>query len=87
MPKTMRWARVEGQPAQNPSFWIRSEHFTQAYQKNGAYWFPVSTTSISEAKIFGKTEVRISYFDYSPGSKRTNCDPNPALAEVRYVKH
>ncbi len=34
-------ARVEGQPAKNPSFWTRSVHFVQQYHKSGAFWFPV----------------------------------------------
>src|SRR5271165_1601032 len=60
--------RVEGKPAKNPSFWTRSIHFVQQYQKSGAFWFPRSTESVTEARIFGKTEVTISYFDYQPNS-------------------
>ena len=60
--------RVEGKPAQNPSFWTRSVHFVQQYHKSGDFWFPFSTESVTEARIFGKTEVTISYFDYQPNS-------------------
>jgi hypothetical protein len=58
--------RAEGKPAKNPSFWTRSVHFVHRYQKAGSFWFPFSTESITEARIFGKTEVTISYFDYMP---------------------
>jgi hypothetical protein len=58
--------RAEGSPAKNPSFWTKSTHFMQIYQKNGPLWFPLSTQSISEAHIFGTTEVSIEYFDYAP---------------------
>jgi hypothetical protein len=79
-------ARVEGEPARNPSFWIRSVHFTQVYRKNGEYWFPCSTTSIAEARAFGKTEVDIRYFDYLPRSAKADKHTNPELVEARYVK-
>ena len=80
-------ARVEGEPARSPSFWIRSVHFTQEYRKNGEYWFPWSTTSISEARIFGRTEVDIHHFDYAPRSGAAGRDTNPQFLEARYVKH
>jgi hypothetical protein len=80
-------ARVEGEPARSPSFWIRSVHFTQEYRKRGEFWFPWSTTSISEARAFGETKVDIHYFDYFPRSRNTDRDTNPQLVEARYVKH
>ena len=58
--------RAEGSPAKNPSFWTKSTHFVQLYQKSGPLWFPVSTQSITEARIFGTTDVHIDYFDYAP---------------------
>jgi hypothetical protein len=58
--------RAEGSPAKNPSFWTKSTHFVQLYQKSGELWFPLSTRSITEARIFGRTDVNIAYFDYAP---------------------
>jgi hypothetical protein len=78
-------ARVEGEPARNPSFWIRSVHFTQEYQKNGEYWFPSLTTSVNEARIFGKTEVDIHYLDYVTHSAKGDKEINRELVEARYV--
>jgi hypothetical protein len=62
--------RAEGKPAKNPSFWTRSIHFVQQYHKSGTFWFPLSTESVTQARIFGKTDVMISYFDYQPNSAR-----------------
>jgi len=59
-------ARAEGHPAKNPSFWTKSTDFVQIYQKNGPLWFPRSTQSVTEAHIFGTTDVNIEYFDYAP---------------------
>jgi hypothetical protein len=58
--------RAEGNPAKNPSFWTKSTHFVQVYQKSGRLWFPLSTQSVTEARIFGTTGVSIEYFDYAP---------------------
>src|SRR5207244_8190713 len=55
---------AEGRPAHSPSFWTRSVHFVHQYQKKGDFWFPVSTDSITEARIFGTTHVNIAYSDY-----------------------
>jgi MucB/RseB N-terminal domain len=58
--------RAEGSPAKNPSFWTKSTHFVQLYQKSGPLWFPFSTQSVTQAHIFGSTDVDIEYFDYAP---------------------
>ena len=58
--------RAEGKPAKKPSFWTKSIHFAQVYQKCGPVWFPLSTQSVTEAHLFGTTDVSIEYFDYSP---------------------
>jgi outer membrane lipoprotein-sorting protein len=58
--------RAEGSPAKNPSFWTKSTHFVQVYQKSGPLWFPLSTQSVTDVRIFGATEVNIEYFDYAP---------------------
>ena len=60
--------RVEGKPAKNPSFWIHSVNFVQVNSKSGTFWFPLSTESVTDARIFGKTAVTISYFDYQSNS-------------------
>jgi MucB/RseB N-terminal domain len=59
-------ARAEGKPAKKPSFWTKSIHFVQIYQKLGPGWFPLSTQSVTEAHLFGTTDVSIEYFDYAP---------------------
>jgi outer membrane lipoprotein-sorting protein len=59
-------ARAEGKPAKKPSFWTKDIHFVQVYQKCGSLWFPLSTQSVTEARIFGTTDVTIEYFDYAP---------------------
>jgi hypothetical protein len=76
--------RAEGSPAKNPSFWTKSTHFVQIYQKNGPLWFPRSTQSVTEAHIFGTTDVNIEYFDYAP--KTTHAADNSIMSAKEMPK-
>lgn len=80
-------ARVEGEPAKNPSFWTKKVHFVQQYHKNGSLWFPLMTTSVTEARIFGKTDVSIRYFDYRPNSEKQTTLADPSFMEAQYARH
>jgi len=77
-------ARAEGQPAKSPSFWTKSTHFVQIYQKSGLLWFPRSTQSVTEAHIFGTTNVNIEYFDYAP--KTVHAPDNSVMSAKEMLK-
>jgi hypothetical protein len=83
--------RCEGKPARNPSFWTRSIQFVHQYQKTSDFWFPNTTKSVTDARIFGKTDVVIHYFDYAPNTfvERNAATPqHPSFHEANYVaKH
>lgn len=66
--------RADGDPARNPSFWTKRVHFVHTYQKSGPFWFPLSTESITDARVFGRTDLTIEYFDYKPNTPRTSDD-------------
>jgi hypothetical protein len=76
--------RAEGQPAKNPSFWTKSTHFVQVYQKSGPLWFPRSTQSVTDAHIFGTTDVNIEYFDYAP--KTSHPSDNSVMSAKEMLK-
>jgi hypothetical protein len=57
--------RMDGEPAKNPSFWIKSVHFAHKYEKHGPFWLAASDNSVTDVRIFGRTELRIDYFDYA----------------------
>jgi hypothetical protein len=67
--------RIDGQPAQNPSFWVKSSHFVHEYRKLGDFWLPMSTRSESELRLFGHSELTIEYFDYE-------CNTSTALSKM-----
>ena len=77
--------RAEGSPAKNPSFWTKSTHFVHAYQKSGPLWFPLSTESVTEARIFGTTEVSIQYFDYA--AKPSHPPDNSVMSAKEMPSH
>jgi len=66
--------QADGNPAKNPSFWTKSVHFTHTYQKSGTFWFPSTTDSLTEARIFGATALKIEYFDYKPSASALACN-------------
>jgi hypothetical protein len=57
--------RIEGQPAKNPSFWVRSVHFVHTYQKVGQFWFASSTHTTSQIRIFGESQLTIDNTGYA----------------------
>ena len=60
--------RLEGQPAKNPSFWVKSVHFVHTYAKQGPFWFPFSDESVTDVRVFGPTNLKIEYYCYSPNA-------------------
>lgn len=69
--------RVEGSPAENPSFWTKSVHFVHTYRKVGDFWFPASTTSVTDVRIFGTAELSIKEFEQSPILSKFRGDLQP----------
>jgi hypothetical protein len=79
-------ARAEGKPAHNPSFWTRTVHFVQQYEKKGEFWFPISTESTTEARIFGTTRVNITYSDYVPNISEAHAE-HALHKEISYASN
>ena len=69
--------RIEGKPAKNPSFWIKSVHFVHDYDKSGSFWFPVFDRSVTDVRIFGATEMTIEYSDYVPNASPLSAFKRP----------
>jgi hypothetical protein len=60
--------RVEGLLAKKPSIWVGNPKITQDYAKQGLFWLPVTSSSITDAPIFGRTTLSIltSSYDVTP---------------------
>lgn len=56
--------RVEAQPAENPSFWIKSTDIHHIYAKNGEFWLPETNRSESKVRLGGSAVLTIDYGTY-----------------------
>jgi hypothetical protein len=43
--------RMEGEPAKNLSFWIKSVQFAHKYEKHGSFWLAASDSSVSVLNV------------------------------------
>ncbi len=57
-------ARMEGEPAKNPSWWITRVNIQHSYQKLGDFWLPARNETLSQVRIFGQSLLTIEYKDY-----------------------
>jgi len=57
-------AKVEGEPAVNPSWWTVKTDFKRSYQKIGDFWLPESNESETKVRIFGTAVLTIKYGEY-----------------------
>ncbi len=57
-------ARVEAQPAESPSFWVKSTEIRHSYAKNGEFWLPEQNRSESKVRFGGTAVLTIDYGTY-----------------------
>lgn len=63
-PRSFAVQRIEGEPAQSPSFWVKRTHFVHEYSQFGDFWFPVRHSSEADLRLFGRSSLVIEYSDY-----------------------
>ena len=56
--------RIEAEPAQNPSFWIKRTEIHHTYLKVGDFWLPSDNRSVSSLRLGGLATLTIRYEDY-----------------------
>jgi hypothetical protein len=88
-------ARVEGEPAKNPSWWTKRNAIHVTYEKIGEFWLPARNETNTQVRIVGSSLLTIVYRDYeilngavvqiTPTSGNTlDCPGEPAkLSEAR----
>ena len=57
-------AKVESEPAVNPSWWTVKTNFKRSYQKIGSFWLPESNDSETKVRILGTAVLTIKYGEY-----------------------
>lgn len=56
---------IQAEPAQNPSFWIKSTRIDETYEKVGDFWLPEHNKSVSRVRFGGSATLTIQYQDYT----------------------
>jgi len=56
--------KVEAEPAQSPSFWIKKTQIEHIYAKTGEFWLPQKNTSESQTRFGGTATLTIEYGRY-----------------------
>lgn len=56
--------RIEAEPAQNPSFWIKKTQVQHTYGKTGQFWLPEHNRSESAVRLGGTAVLTIDYGPY-----------------------
>lgn len=56
--------RIEGEPAKNPSFWIKKTEIKHRYIKVGDFWLPAENHTESVIRLGGRATLTIEYRDY-----------------------
>ncbi|MGA7930317.1 MAG: hypothetical protein WCA20_30520 [Candidatus Sulfotelmatobacter sp.] len=56
--------RIEGEPARNPSFWIKNTEIKHRYVKVSDFWLPAENHTESMIRMGGRAILSIEYKDY-----------------------
>jgi len=57
-------ARIEGEPAANPSWWISHTQINHQYSKVSGFWLPAHNESVTSVRLGGKAVLTIQYDEY-----------------------
>ena len=57
-------AKIEAQPARNPSFWIRDTKIHHVNVKTGEFWLPERNQSETDVRMGGRATLTIDYGTY-----------------------
>jgi hypothetical protein len=71
-------ARIEAQPAKNPSFWIKNTSIEHRYVKIGGFWLPAENHSLTSVRLGGRADLTIQYMDYQVTPASLPGKPNHA---------
>lgn len=83
-------ARIEAEPAKNPSFWTSKSLVQHLYCKVGDFWLPAENRSTSHIRLGGQATLTIQYLDYTltdgsqPATRARTGHPVPAIDGQNY---
>jgi hypothetical protein len=56
--------RIEAEPIETTSFWVKRVHIVQQYRKVGDFWLAASSQTDADVRLFGPAHLSIDYEDY-----------------------
>ena len=75
--------RIEAEPAQNPSFWMKKNEVHHEYMKVQGFWLPRHNESVSYMRLGGRATLTIDYNNYRVGGSRLSENAtDPASSDV-----
>ncbi len=57
-------ARIEGEPAKNPSRWTKQSDFHHEYLRLEGFWLPAKNDTLTQLHLLGQSHLTIEYQDY-----------------------
>lgn len=57
-------ARIEGEPAKNPSRWTKQSDFRHDYLSQEGFWLPARNDTTTQLHLLGQSHLVIEYSDY-----------------------
>ncbi|HEX4309487.1 MAG TPA: outer membrane lipoprotein-sorting protein [Acidobacteriaceae bacterium] len=75
-------AKIEAQPARNPSFWIRDTKIHHVNAKTGEFWLPERNQSETDVRMGGRATLTIDYGSYkmAPDSQAQQAALQPPVS-------
>jgi len=85
-------ARMQGEPARNPSLWVSHTQIEYRWARIAGFWLPVHNESVTQVRMGGKAILTIEYTNYQvtgadranprgPGENSTLPDPSAVSAD------
>jgi outer membrane lipoprotein-sorting protein len=75
--------RIEGEPARNPSFWIKKTDVKHRYAKVNDFWLPAENHTESLMRLGGRAILSIEYKDYKITSAAPLCGRESAREDLK----
>jgi len=75
--------RIEAEPAQSPSIWIKRTEIEHSYMKVGDFWLPAADHTESDIRFGGEAILSIDYRDY----RIIKAAPLPSIERARAESH
>lgn len=72
--------RIEGEPAKNPSFWIKDTKIETLYTNVNDFWLPAHNHSLTAVRLGGHADFSIEYKDYRITDAKVLNKPSSASA-------